>query len=168
MGFSFESEQAHLGGVRFEVPYSQLPWMASTLQTLFPSKVNDRAAEAIAQLKKGEPLTGRLDATFSPSYESLDLVLDRGVYYVKGEGLDFRHLQFSYDPYEVQLAAHYQLNEQRFWISSRSPAAGLEYGQLTLSENPPEFLKSDKEEVQIEEQAEIQDKTLVLFLGLER
>lgn len=123
-----------IDGLRFDIPASNLPWMAELLKNYFPEKITDKVADAIRTSKKQGTLNGVLRYSSAEPYSTLRLHLSDGIYHLKGREHDLKGFVMDYDPYALKIFTEYRYRKHLFRVDAHSTTSSFDHGEISLSD----------------------------------
>jgi len=138
VGYDFINKELALDGMHFQIPSSNLMWLAENLQQSFPSVFIPYLADIVRQIKSHGETTGSLKLSLADSRFSCALALDDGTYQLMGKEHEVSRFILNYDSFGLACSCEYRIGAHSLWLEARTSSQGSDVGQLILTDISPE------------------------------
>lgn len=139
--YDFSTGEILFDDFKFEAPAHQLPKFSKQLEKSFPYFVTPGMGEAICNCKLEGVFKGVMHYEMTPPYTAVRLELEDGVYNFLNTQHHLSNFVMDYDPFEFTVTSGYHLSGNDVWLYARSSSPSLAYGELVLTDQPPQEMK---------------------------
>lgn len=133
---NLKNRQLAVKNLRFNIPATNLDWLAENLKHSFPRVFTSEVAQTLSSAKTDSPMQGSLQLDASDTQCNLRLILDDGIYKFMGQDHHFKDFVMDCNPNRLNLTAKYQLQGATLGLNARALAPDFDRGEIVFFDLP--------------------------------
>lgn len=134
IAIDFRQDDIEIENLKYSLPSINLPWLASTLEAVFPEVMTPFLTETIATLKTDGIAAGALHFKFREGGHAFKATLADGPWHLLGWDAELRGFLLEIDDDELKISMEQLIDNQLVWVLSRTPLPLAETGVVVIAD----------------------------------